>query len=142
MSQTGATAGIGHVSIAIAQPSPVVNRGGSDDVEFLSRPARTPLAWRRRGRPFPVIGGTMPRIDSLRMLLIEQLKDIYDAENRLTKAIPRLIKKSTHDELKTALQDHLAQTEEHVSRLEQAFEELDQSPKAKTCAGMKALIEE
>ena len=53
----------------------------------------------------------MPAIDSLRTLLIEQLKDIYDAENRLIKAIPKLIKKSTHDELKTALQDHLAQTE-------------------------------
>jgi ferritin-like metal-binding protein YciE len=84
----------------------------------------------------------MASIDSLRTLLIEQLKDIYDAENRLTKALPKLIKKSTHDELKTALQDHLEQTEEHVARIEQAFEELDQSPKAKTCAGMKGLISE
>jgi ferritin-like metal-binding protein YciE len=84
----------------------------------------------------------MASIDSLRTLLIEQLKDIYDAENRLTKALPKLIKKSTHDELKTALQDHLEQTEEHVARIEQAFEELDQSPKAKTCAGMKGLIAE
>lgn len=84
----------------------------------------------------------MASIDSLRTLLIEELKDIYDAENRLTKAIPKLIKKSTHDELKSALQHHLEQTEEHVSRIEQAFDELDQSPKAKTCAGMKGLIEE
>jgi ferritin-like metal-binding protein YciE len=84
----------------------------------------------------------MASIDSLRALLIEELKDIYDAENRLTKAIPKLIKKSTHDELKSALQDHLEQTEEHVARIEQAFEELDQSPKAKTCAGMKGLISE
>ena len=59
----------------------------------------------------------MPRIDSLRMLLIEQLKDIYDAENRLTKAIPKLIKKSTHDELIDALETHLGETEEHVSRI-------------------------
>ena len=84
----------------------------------------------------------MPAIDSLRTLLIEQLKDIYDAENRLTKAIPKLIKKSTNADLKSALQNHLAQTEEHVSRIEQAFEELDQSPKSKTCAGMKGLIQE
>jgi ferritin-like metal-binding protein YciE len=84
----------------------------------------------------------MASIDSLRTLLIEELKDIYDAENRLTKAIPKLIKKTTHDELRTALQNHLEQTEEHVSRIEQAFEELDQSPKAKTCAGMKGLIAE
>lgn len=84
----------------------------------------------------------MASIDSLRTLLIEELKDIYDAENRLTKALPKLIKKSTNDELKTAIQDHLEQTEEHVARIEQAFEELDQSPKAKTCAGMKGLISE
>jgi ferritin-like metal-binding protein YciE len=84
----------------------------------------------------------MASIDSLRALLIEELKDIYDAENRLTKAIPKLVKKSTNDQLKTALQDHLAQTEEHVSRIEQAFEHLDQSPKAKSCAGMKGIIEE
>jgi ferritin-like metal-binding protein YciE len=84
----------------------------------------------------------MPSIDSLRALMIEELKDIYDAENRLTKAIPKLVKKSTNDQLKTALQDHLAQTEEHVSRIEQAFEQLDQSPKAKACAGMKGIIEE
>jgi ferritin-like metal-binding protein YciE len=84
----------------------------------------------------------MASIDSLRALLIEELKDIYDAESRLTKALPKLIKKSTHEELKTAIQDHLEQTEEHVARIEQAFEELDQSPKAKTCAGMKGLISE
>ena len=84
----------------------------------------------------------MASIDSLRALVIEELKDIYDAENRLTKAIPKLVKKSTNDQLKTALQDHLAQTEEHVSRIEQAFEQLDQSPKAKSCAGMKGIIEE
>jgi ferritin-like metal-binding protein YciE len=84
----------------------------------------------------------MASIDSLRALLIEELKDIYDAENRLTKAIPKLVKKATNDQLKTALQDHLAQTEEHVSRIEQAFEQLDQSAKAKSCAGMKGIIEE
>jgi ferritin-like metal-binding protein YciE len=84
----------------------------------------------------------MARIDSLRTLLIEQLKDIYDAEKRLTKAIPKLIKKSTNDELKTAFKNHLGETEEHVSRLEQAFEQLDMAAKAKTCAAMKGLIEE
>src|SRR5262245_41794031 len=84
----------------------------------------------------------MAGIDSLRTLLVEQLKDIYDAEKRLTKAIPKLIKKSTHNELKTALQSHLDQTEEHVARIEQAFEELDTPAKGKTCAGMKGLVEE
>jgi ferritin-like metal-binding protein YciE len=84
----------------------------------------------------------MAGIDSLRTLLVEQLKDIYDAEKRLTKAIPKLIKKSTNDELKTAFQNHLGETEEHVSRLEQAFEQLDMAAKARMCAGMKGLIEE
>ena len=84
----------------------------------------------------------MASIDSLRTLLVDQLKDIYDAEKRLTKAIPKLIKKSTHEELKTALQDHLDETEQHVSRLEEAFDHLDMPAKAKTCAGMKGLIEE
>ena len=84
----------------------------------------------------------MAGIDSLRTLLIEQLKDIYDAEKRLTKAIPKLIKAATNDELKMALQEHLGQTQEHVARLEQAFDYLDTPAKGKTCAGMKGLIEE
>ena len=84
----------------------------------------------------------MASIDSLRTLLVDQLKDIYDAEKRLTKAIPKLIKKSTSDELKTALQHHLDETEEQVGRLEQAFEQLDMAAKARTCAGMKGLIKE
>src|SRR5262249_12039820 len=66
----------------------------------------------------------MPAIDSLRTLLIEQLKGIYDAEKRLTKAIPKLIKNATNDELKSALREHLEQTEEHVARVEHAFDEL------------------
>jgi ferritin-like metal-binding protein YciE len=84
----------------------------------------------------------MPAIESLRILLIEQLKDIFDAEKRLVKAIPKLIKNATNDELKSALREHLDQTEEHVARLEQAFDLLDLKPKAKTCAGMKGLVEE
>jgi ferritin-like metal-binding protein YciE len=84
----------------------------------------------------------MPTIDSLRTLLVEELKDIYDAEKRLTKAIPKLVKASSNDDLKTALQDHLGQTEQHVARIEQAFEHLDEPARAKTCPGMKGLIEE
>jgi len=84
----------------------------------------------------------MASIDSLRTLLVEQLKDIYDAEKRLTKALPKLIKKSTNEALKTAFQNHLGETEEHVARIEQAFELLDLSAKSKPCAGMKGIIEE
>jgi ferritin-like metal-binding protein YciE len=84
----------------------------------------------------------MPAIDTLPTLLVEQLKDIYDAENRLTKAIPKLAKKSTNDELRSALESHLAETEEHVARLEQVFELLGEKAKAKPCPGMRGLIEE
>ena len=84
----------------------------------------------------------MASIDSLQTLLVEQLKDIYDAERRLTKAIPKLIKNSTNEELVDALQQHLDETEEQVSRIEQAFEMLGERAKAKACKGMQGLIEE
>src|SRR5204863_3985748 len=84
----------------------------------------------------------MPAIDSLRTLLVEQIKDIYDAEKRLTKALPKLIKKSTNEELSSALENHLGETQGHVSRLEQVFKQLDEAVKGKPCAGMKGIIEE
>ena len=84
----------------------------------------------------------MPAVNSLRELLIEELRDIYDAEKRLTKALPKISKASAHDELKSAIDAHLEETREHVIRLEQAFEALDTPARAKTCAAMKGLIEE
>ena len=84
----------------------------------------------------------MATVDSLKSLLVEQVKDLYDAEKRLTKAIPKLAKASTNEELQTALREHLDETETQVSRLEQVFELLDERPKAKPCEGMKGLIEE
>ena len=84
----------------------------------------------------------MATVDSLRSLLIEQVKDLYDAEKRLTKAIPKLAKAATNEELTVALREHLDETETQVSRLEQVFELLDERPKAKPCEGMKGLIKE
>jgi ferritin-like metal-binding protein YciE len=84
----------------------------------------------------------MATVDSLRTLLVEQVKDLYDAEKRLTKAIPKLAKASTNEELQSALDAHLEETQNHVARLEQVFELLEQRPKAKPCEGMKGLIEE
>jgi ferritin-like metal-binding protein YciE len=84
----------------------------------------------------------MATVDSLTSLLVEQVKDLYDAEKRLTKAIPKLAKASTNDELRTALEMHLGETKNHVSRLEQVFELMEERPKAKPCEGMKGLIEE
>jgi ferritin-like metal-binding protein YciE len=84
----------------------------------------------------------MASIDSLNELLVDQLKDLYDAEKRLTKAIPKLAKKATNDQLRTALEEHLQETEQQISRLEEAFEHLGETARAKPCAGMRGIIEE
>jgi ferritin-like metal-binding protein YciE len=84
----------------------------------------------------------MSTVDSLRSLVVEQLRDIYDAEKRLTKAIPKLRKKAVNEELQQALEDHLGETEEHIARLERAFEAMDEKAKGKPCAGMRGIIEE
>jgi ferritin-like metal-binding protein YciE len=84
----------------------------------------------------------MATVDSLKSLLVEQVKDLYDAEKRLTKAIPKLAKASTNEELSAALEEHLDETRNHVARLEQVFDLLDERPKSKPCEGMKGLIEE
>jgi ferritin-like metal-binding protein YciE len=84
----------------------------------------------------------MATVDSLHTLLVDQLRDIYDAEKRLTKAIPKMARAATSDDLRSALEDHLAETEQQVARLEEAFGELGASAKGKPCAGMKGIIEE
>jgi ferritin-like metal-binding protein YciE len=81
-------------------------------------------------------------MDSLKDLYVEELKDLYNAENQLLKALPRMAKKASAPELKKAFQDHLAQTEGHVDRLERIFKGLGEKPTGKTCKAMKGLIEE
>src|SRR6185503_11139743 len=82
------------------------------------------------------------KIDSLETLLQEELKDIYDAEKRLVKAIPKMVKAASSDELRNALQEHLEVTKGQVQRLEEIFDNLGMTAKSKPCAGMKGLIEE
>jgi ferritin-like metal-binding protein YciE len=82
------------------------------------------------------------KLDTLQKLYVEELRDLYNAENQLLKALPKMAKGASSEELKNALQNHLRQTEGHVERLEQVFEELDQAPKGKTCRAMKGLIQE
>jgi ferritin-like metal-binding protein YciE len=84
----------------------------------------------------------MASLNDLNDLLIEQLKDLYNAEGQLTKALPKMAKAATNAELKQAFQNHLAETEEHINRLEQVFESIGEKAKGKTCAAMKGLIEE
>ena len=82
------------------------------------------------------------KIDSLEMLLEEELKDLYSAEKQLLKALPKMVKKASSEELRTALEEHLEVTESQVERLERVFEEIGKPAKAKTCEAMKGLIEE
>jgi ferritin-like metal-binding protein YciE len=79
---------------------------------------------------------------SLKELYVDELKDLYSAENQLVKALPKMAKAATSPDLKAGFEDHLKQTEEHVSRLEKIFKQLGESPKGKTCKGMEGLVEE
>jgi ferritin-like metal-binding protein YciE len=81
-------------------------------------------------------------MDSLEDLLQDELKDIYDAEKQLTKALPKLAKKASNEQLKEALESHLQETEGHIERLEQIFEQLGMPARGKKCQGMQHLIAE
>ena len=82
------------------------------------------------------------KIDSLNALLEEELKDIYSAEKQLVKALPKMAKKASSEELRAALEEHLEVTKGQVTRLEEVFETLGKTAKAKTCKAMQGLIEE
>ncbi len=82
------------------------------------------------------------KIESLEELFVEELKDLYHAEKQLVKALPKMVKAASSDELRKAFADHLEQTKNHVLRLEQVFETVDEKAKAKVCKGMQGLIEE
>jgi ferritin-like metal-binding protein YciE len=81
-------------------------------------------------------------LETLKELYVEELRDLYNAENQLIKALPKMAKGASSDELKEAFEKHLEQTKGHVHRLEQVFEELGEKTKGKTCQAMKGLIEE
>ena len=81
-------------------------------------------------------------LDTLRALYVEELKDLYSAENQILKALPRMIKAATHPQLKRAFAKHEKQTRQQVKRLERICRELDVSPRGKKCVGMEGLLEE
>ena len=82
------------------------------------------------------------KLDSLKKLYVEELRDLYSAETQLVKALPKMAKGASSDELKEAFESHLEQTKEHVERLDEIFGRLDEKPTGKTCKAMKGLIEE
>src|SRR4029079_7856683 len=73
---------------------------------------------------------------------LDELRDAYDAEKQLLKALPKLAKAATADELRTAFQTHLEETKGHVVRLEQVFASLDEKATGKHCDGIAGIIEE
>ena len=85
---------------------------------------------------------TMPALKSLRELLVDELRDLHNAENQLIKALPRMAKAASHEELKEGFQEHLEQTRDHVDRLDRCFKILGMAAKGKTCHAMKGLVEE
>lgn len=85
---------------------------------------------------------TSTSFDSFESLFIDQLQDIYDAEQRLAKVLPELAEVADDARLKMALREHLTETERQLKSLEELFSEVDQKPKAKTCDAMKGLISE
>ncbi|HEY6324261.1 MAG TPA: ferritin-like domain-containing protein [Thermoanaerobaculia bacterium] len=82
------------------------------------------------------------KMESLKDLYLEQLRDIYDAETQLIDALPKMAEAAHHTNLKSAFNQHLRQTREHATRLERLFSALGEKPEGQTCHGMKGLIKE
>jgi len=84
----------------------------------------------------------MPNLNSLQDLLVEQLQDLYDAEQQLTEALPKMAKAANNSQLQQAFTSHLTETKGHVDRLAQVFQMMGEKATRKTCKAMKGLIEE
>jgi ferritin-like metal-binding protein YciE len=82
------------------------------------------------------------KIETLEELFLEQIEDLYDAEQRLVKALPKMAEAATSAQLRQAFESHLEETKGHVRRLEQVFQVMRKKPKAQTCDAMKGLVEE
>ena len=80
--------------------------------------------------------------DTLKEILVDMSRDLYDAEKQIVRALPKMIKSATDDQLRNALETHLEETKEQVTRLEQVFKLLGETPKSKPCKGMRGLLEE
>jgi len=81
-------------------------------------------------------------INDLQELFVNELQDLYDAEKRITKALPKMAKAADSEELSSAFTEHLTQTQEHIVRLERIFESLGEKPGGQKCEGMEGLLEE
>ena len=84
----------------------------------------------------------MAKIETLHDLFVEEIKDLHNAETQLAKALPKIAKAASSEELRAGFLDHLKETEEHRARLERIAELLDFSPKGKKCLAMEGLVAE
>ncbi len=82
------------------------------------------------------------KMESLQELFVEKLRDLYSAENQIIKALPKMVKAASSEQLRNGFEEHLEQTRQQVERLDQIFEELDEKPKGKKSKGMQGLLEE
>ena len=82
------------------------------------------------------------RLESMHSLYVERLRDMRDAENQILKGLPKMIERVSHAELRVALEHHLEETRQQVSRLDLIFDELDESPRGTKCKGMAGVLEE
>jgi ferritin-like metal-binding protein YciE len=87
-------------------------------------------------------GSFIMKIENLEDLFLEQIEDLYDAEQRLVKALPKMAEASTSSQLRQAFDSHLEETKGHVRRLEQVFQAMRKKPKGQTCDAMKGLVAE
>ncbi len=81
-------------------------------------------------------------VENLQQLFVEQLRDLYDGEQQITEALPKLIEKASNPQLKSALQEHLEITRSQIERLDDIFDQLDEDADGETCKGMKGVIKE
>lgn len=82
------------------------------------------------------------KLENLQQLYLKELRDLYDAENQITDALPKLIDAAHNSELKNALQEHLNVTQSQIARLDQIFQSLNEKSSGETCKGMKGVIKE
>lgn len=82
------------------------------------------------------------KVETLRELFVEELQDLYSAENQIIEDLPKLAKKASSPQLKQALETHLIETKQQLERLERILESIDVRPEGKTCEGMKGLLKE
>src|ERR1700674_5758480 len=110
-------------------------------VDAASRPTLQTLSATNPRTIYVYVGGHMPN-EGLKELYVDELKDLYSAENQLVKALPKMAKAASATELQQGFEKHLKQTEGHVQRLEEIFQPMGESPKGKKCMGMEGLVKE